>query len=76
MDARVSQERAIAIAKRQIDYRPDRVQIRLVKRGFQSRPFWAVSLSTLDSNGQVDRASVVVVDARTGDVTEVRKAAP
>jgi hypothetical protein len=69
----ISKEEAIAIAVREVDYRPDRTQVRLVRQGFQSRPFWAVSLSTLDDRGNPDRVTVVVVDARTREVSEVRE---
>ena len=71
----ISKEEAIAIAEREVAYRPDRVQVRLVRRGFQSRPFWAVSLATLDSRGRLDRVTVVLVDAQTRDVEEVRTTA-
>ncbi|MGH3103637.1 MAG: hypothetical protein ACRDN6_06025 [Gaiellaceae bacterium] len=69
----ISKDEAIAIAKREVAFRPDRVQVRLVRRGFQSRPFWAVSLSTLDAEGRFDRVTVVLVDARTRVVEEVRE---
>ena len=71
----ISKEEAIAIAKREIAYRPDRTQVRLLRRGFQSRPFWAVSLATVDSHGRLDRVTVVLVDARTSEVEEVRTTA-
>lgn len=59
---------------REVSYRPDRTQVRLVRRGLpQSRPFWAVSLSTLDSEGRLDRVTVVIVDAQTREVEEVRE---
>ena len=41
----VSQERAKEIARAAVDFEPDRVGIRYLKRGFQSRGYWAVSLS-------------------------------
>jgi hypothetical protein len=59
-----------------VDYRPDRTQVRLVRQGFQSRPFWAVSLSTLDARGALDRVTVVLVDARTREVAEIRESSP
>jgi Peptidase propeptide and YPEB domain len=71
-DIRVSDDQAIAIAKQEIDYTPDRVQVRLVRRGVQSRPYWAVSLSTVGPNDRPERITVVLVDARTKEVTEVR----
>lgn len=73
----ISQAEAVAIAKRQVQYQPDRTQVRFVRRGVpKARGYWAVSLSTLDSSGRLDRVTVVVVDARTRAVTEVRKGTP
>jgi hypothetical protein len=75
--AEISSEEAIAIAKREVAYEPDRTMVRLIRRGApQSRPYWAVSLSTVDSEGELDRVTVVVVDARTKAVTEVRTGSP
>jgi hypothetical protein len=70
---RISQDEAVAIAKRQIDYEPEKVQVRFLKRGLQSRPFWAVSLSTVGPDGRLERTTVVVVNARSGDVDEIRR---
>ena len=71
---KISQDEAVAIARQEIDYAPDKVQVRLFKRGFQSAPFWAVSLSTVNGQGQLTRTTVVVIDARSGRVDEVRTA--
>lgn len=68
----VSEEQAIAIAKERIAYAANHVQVRLIKRGLKSRPFWAVSLSQEQADGTLRNITVVVVDARTGVVTEVR----
>lgn len=68
----VSKDEAIAIAKRQIDYTPDRVQIRLLKRGLQQSEFWAVSLATVNPDKSLGRVTVVVLSARTGEVNEIR----
>ena len=68
----ISKEQAIEIARREIDYRADRVQVRLLRRGFQSRSAWAVSLSALSPAGQIERVTVVVIDARTREVVEIR----
>lgn len=70
---RVSEEQAIATAKAQIDYTPNNVMVRLIKRGFRSEPFWAVSLSQKQADGSLRNVTVVVVDAESGEVTEVRK---
>jgi hypothetical protein len=70
----ISQERAVEIAKREIDYEPDRTQVRLIRRGVpNSRAFWAVSLARTDGAGRIERVTVVVVDARTETVAEVRE---
>jgi hypothetical protein len=44
-----------------------------VKRGFNSRPYWAVSLSQIRPGGGYRNVTVVVVDANTGAVTEIRR---
>jgi hypothetical protein len=71
----VSQEDAIATARTQVDFTPDGHNIRFLRRGVTQHPYWAVSLWTRrdDGNG-LDRVTVVVVDARSGDVSEVDRA--
>lgn len=73
-DTEVDSDEAIAIARDEIDFEPDRVMVRFTPRGIESRPFWAVSLSTLDAYGQPDRVTVVLVDARTGEIEQIRDA--
>jgi Peptidase propeptide and YPEB domain len=63
----VSQSEAIAIAKEQVDFTPDKVQIRYVPQGVPPVYYWAVSLYTLQ-NGQPNRVQVVLVNATTGAV--------
>jgi Peptidase propeptide and YPEB domain len=63
----VSQSEAIAIAKAQVDFTPDKVQIRYVPQGLPPVYYWAVSLYTL-RNGQPNRVQVVLVNATTGAV--------
>jgi len=72
-ETQISKERATEIARGVIDYEPDRVQVRYLKRGFQSQGFWAVSLSTLNAVGSDDKTTVVVVDGQTGDVVEIHR---
>jgi hypothetical protein len=67
---RVSQERAIAVARRQVDFRPTRMQIRLVRQGINSHPYWAVSLS-VPKGTDFSELTVVRVDANTGAVATV-----
>ena len=62
---KISQDEAIAIARAQIDFKPDKVQIRYVPQGVPPVYFWAVSLYTL-RNGRPARVQVVLVNATTG----------
>ena len=72
-DTAVSQEEAIEIARQEIDFEPDRTMVKFTPRGVPSRPFWAVSFSTLDANDQPERITVVVVNATTGEIAEIRR---
>jgi hypothetical protein len=72
-DTEVSREEAVEIARDEIDYEPDEVGVRFLPQGFQSRPSWAVSLSTVDGEGEPTRVTVVVVDGETGEIMEVRR---
>ena len=72
-ETEISQEEAIEIARDQIDYEPDRVGVRFLPQGFQSRPSWAVSLSTVNDQDELTRVTVVVVDGQTGEILEVRE---
>lgn len=77
---RITQEQAIGIAKRQVDFSPKETQIRLLRQGLDRRPFWFVSLS--DPIGSVvnpagfSRLAIVQVDANTGKVEEVQLQSP
>ena len=72
-DTDVSQDEAVEIAREEVDFEPERTMVRSVPRGVGSRPFWAVSFSLLDANGNAERTTVVLVDASTGDITEIRR---
>jgi hypothetical protein len=70
---RFTKEQAIAKAESQIKFEPKRVQVRLLRQGIGSHPFWIVSLSI--PTKQVDtfkKLAVVRVDANTGKIAEVR----
>ncbi len=71
-ETEVSQDEAVEIAKRQVDYRADRVITRFIPRGVKSRPTWAVSLEGEGQNGRVARVTIIVVDARDGRILEIR----
>jgi hypothetical protein len=68
----IGKERAVAIARAQIDYEPERVAVRFMRRGIPSRGYWAVSLPGKDP----PRLTTVVVSARSGDVVEVNREQP
>jgi hypothetical protein len=71
--ARISEERAVQVARPYAGFTPEGHNIRLVRRGIPPKPFWAVSFWIKDASGDPTRVTVVVVNADTGDVTEVRK---
>ena len=54
------------IARDQITWEPTDVQVRLLKRGLQSEPFWAVSMTQRSADGTIVRCQAVAVDAETG----------
>jgi hypothetical protein len=71
---RVTKEQAIAKAKRQIDFRPDRTQIRLLRQGIASEPFWIVSLSVAGEREDTFRElALVKIDANNGKIDSVRQ---
>ena len=69
---RVSKDDAVAIARERIDFRPTGYQIRFIRRGIPSRGFWVASFY-IRKDSDYSRVTVVLVDATTGKVTEVRK---
>ena len=71
--ARVSEERAVEVARPYAGFTPEGHNIRLVRRGIPPKPFWAVPFWIKDASGDPTRVTVVLVNADTGDVTEVRK---
>jgi hypothetical protein len=73
---RVSKEQAISTAQRQIDFKPTRTQVRLLRQGLNSRPNWIVSLSIPSGNSlstqEFRELALVRVDANTGKVVDVK----
>lgn len=72
---RISQDQAIATAERRIPFEPTHVQVRMLRQGLTSQPFWIVSLSVPreGTEAQVfDELAVVRVNANTGKVEDVR----
>jgi hypothetical protein len=70
---RVDKDQAIATAKQRIDFSPRRTQIRLVRQGITSKPYWIVSLSVPTERDDVfSKLALVKIDANTGKVDSVR----
>jgi Peptidase propeptide and YPEB domain len=71
---RVSKEQAIETARQQVSFKPERTQVRLLRQGLNSKPFWIVSLSIPgERENSFRRLATVRIDANTGEVTEVNK---
>jgi hypothetical protein len=71
---RFTKEQAIAKAERQIDFQPDRTQIRLLRQGITSEPFWIVSLSVAGEREDSFRElALVKIDANNGKIDSVKQ---
>jgi NAD(P)H-flavin reductase len=70
---RISKETAIVTAKREVDFSPRRTNVRLLRQGINSKPYWYVNLSIPGQQGSTRRLSVVKIDANTGKVVEIDK---
>ena len=71
---RVTKQEAIAKAKRQVDFAPRRTQIRLLRQGLTSEPFWIVSLSVPGEQEDTFRKlALVKIDANNGKIDSVKQ---
>jgi hypothetical protein len=72
---RITKEQAIATAEEEVDFTPKDTQIRLLRQGLETRPFWIVSLSIPkeEGEGEFSRLALVHIDANTGEVTEIEE---
>jgi hypothetical protein len=71
---RLDKNQAIAKAEDQIDFKPTQTQIRLLRQGVPSEPFWVVSLSRPGkAEGTFSALAVVRIDANTGKVESVKQ---
>jgi hypothetical protein len=69
---RYDKNEAILTAERQVDFTPERTQIRLLRQGLNSKPYWIVSLSTPGTQrGTFHNLAVVKIDANTGKVKSI-----
>jgi hypothetical protein len=74
---RVSEEQAIQIARDQVSFEPERTQIRMLRQGLNSKPFWIVSLSIPgETENTFERIAVVRLDANDGSVEEMDRGRP
>ena len=71
---RISKERAVAAARPEAGFAPERTQVRLVRQGLGGHPFWAVSFSVPAASGDgYAQLTTVRVDAVTGSVEAVNR---
>jgi hypothetical protein len=73
--ADISKDEAIEIARGQVDYEPESVRIRLVKRGLKSNEIWLVGLAEVADDGSLFNVTNVIIDADSGEVLEVQRGA-
>jgi Peptidase propeptide and YPEB domain len=71
---RFTEKQAIAIAERQVDFKPEQTQIRMLRQGLNSQPYWIVSLSIPgEREDTFRRLATVKINANTGKVEEVNR---
>jgi hypothetical protein len=71
---RLSKEQAIATARSQAGFAPERTQVRLVRQGLTARPYWAVSFSVPAKSGDgYAKLTTVRIDANSGKVEAVNR---
>jgi hypothetical protein len=71
---RISQEQAIETARPAAGFTPERTQVRLVRQGLNGRPFWAISFSVPEPDGDgYAELTTVRVDANTGTIEAVNR---
>jgi hypothetical protein len=70
-DPKISQDQAVAIAEREVDFEPNDVRVRYQKRGLRQGEYWLVGLGLRREDGTYERATNVLVDGNTGDVAAV-----
>ena len=71
---RLNKDQAIAKATERVDFKPTRTQIRFLRQGISSRPYWVVSLSRRGERpGTFSELAVVRINANTGKVETVKQ---
>ena len=56
-----------------VDFKPQGYNIRLVRQGIPPRPVWAISFWIRKAGGGFSRITIVLVDANSGRVMQVRR---
>ena len=70
---RFNKNQAIAKAEAAVDFTPKREQVRMLRQGLNSKPYWIVSLSRPGKRrGTFSELAVVRIDANTGKVKDVQ----
>ena len=64
----LSSDEAVAAARKEVSFEPDRHQVRFLQQGIPPHPFWGVSFYNVGKSGQPTRIELFLVDATTGDV--------
>ena len=71
---RLTKDQAIAKAEQRVDFKPLRTQVRMLRQGISSRPYWMVSLSRPGKQpGTFSELAVVRINANTGKVETVKQ---
>jgi hypothetical protein len=71
---RLDKNEAIAKATAQVHFTPKQTQVRLLRQGLTSKPYWIVSLSRPGKvEGTYSRLAVVRINANTGKVETVER---
>ena len=70
---RLDKNQALAKAEAQVDFTPKREQVRLLRQGLNSKPYWMVSLSRPGKQqGTFSKLAVFRINANTGKLERVR----
>jgi hypothetical protein len=70
---RLTKAQAIDKAEHQVDFTPKRTQVRMLRQGLSSKPYWVVSLSRPGKvQGTFSELAVVRINANTGKVESVK----
>jgi hypothetical protein len=70
---RLDKNQALSKAEAQVDFTPKREQIRMLRQGLTSKPFWMVSLSRPGKRrGTFSKLAVFRINANNGKLERVR----